>query len=187
MCGCQKTEKTIYKVPLSEHAMELKRQERAYNDSLEMSDEPENDLPAQAYPPHTRSIRLTSSPFDADTSSFIAKLTAAQRHLQSQEGDHCSKGGCAIMRHNPLWSERGDSNARPLRPERSALPTALLSECGGKDTTILLKTEKERHIFCPFLVVPCIWIHPVPCGIGTVAQPPKSAPKSSCEPPKLPC
>ena len=25
-------------------------------------------------------------------------------------------------------SERGDSNARPLRPERSALPTALLSE-----------------------------------------------------------
>lgn len=35
ICGCQKTEKTIYKVPLSEHAMELKRQERAYNDSLE--------------------------------------------------------------------------------------------------------------------------------------------------------
>lgn len=35
MCGCQKTEKTIYKVPLSEHAMELKRQERAYNNSLE--------------------------------------------------------------------------------------------------------------------------------------------------------
>ena len=35
VCGCQKTEKTIYRVPLSEHAMELKRQERAYNDSLE--------------------------------------------------------------------------------------------------------------------------------------------------------
>mgnify|MGYP006872999856 CR=1 FL=1 len=35
LCGCQKTEKTIYKVPLSEHAMELERQERAYNDSLE--------------------------------------------------------------------------------------------------------------------------------------------------------
>ena len=35
VCGCQKTEKTIYKVPLSEHAMELERQERAYNDSLE--------------------------------------------------------------------------------------------------------------------------------------------------------
>ena len=35
MCGCQKTEKTIYKVPLSEHAMELERQEKAYNDSLE--------------------------------------------------------------------------------------------------------------------------------------------------------
>ena len=27
----------------------------------------------------------------------------------------------------PYMSERGDSNARPLRPERSALPTALLS------------------------------------------------------------
>ena len=27
----------------------------------------------------------------------------------------------------PIMSERGDSNARPLRPERSALPTALLS------------------------------------------------------------
>lgn len=35
MCGCQKTEKTIYRVPLSEHAMELERQEKAYNDSLE--------------------------------------------------------------------------------------------------------------------------------------------------------
>ena len=35
VCGCQKTEKTIYKVPVSEHAMELERQERAYNDSLE--------------------------------------------------------------------------------------------------------------------------------------------------------
>ena len=28
----------------------------------------------------------------------------------------------------PYMSERGDSNARPLRPERSALPTALLSD-----------------------------------------------------------
>ena len=35
VCGCQKTEKTIYRVPLSEHAIELERQERAYNDSLE--------------------------------------------------------------------------------------------------------------------------------------------------------
>jgi len=35
VCGCQKTEKTIYRVPLSEHAMELERQEKAYNDSLE--------------------------------------------------------------------------------------------------------------------------------------------------------
>ena len=31
-----------------------------------------------------------------------------------------------------LSSERGDSNARPLRPERSALPTALLSDCFRK-------------------------------------------------------
>ena len=35
LCGCQKKEKTIYRVPLSEHAMELERQEKAYNDSLE--------------------------------------------------------------------------------------------------------------------------------------------------------
>ena len=35
VCGCQKTEKTIYRVQLSEHAMELERQEKAYNDSLE--------------------------------------------------------------------------------------------------------------------------------------------------------
>ena len=35
LCGCQKKEKTIYMVSLSEHAMELERQERAYNDSLE--------------------------------------------------------------------------------------------------------------------------------------------------------
>ena len=32
----------------------------------------------------------------------------------------------------PNVSDRGDSNARPLRPERSALPTALLSDCGAK-------------------------------------------------------
>ena len=35
LCGCQKKEKTIYMVSLSEHAMELERQERAYSDSLE--------------------------------------------------------------------------------------------------------------------------------------------------------
>ena len=35
LCGCQEREKTIYRVPLSEHAMELERQEKAYNDSLE--------------------------------------------------------------------------------------------------------------------------------------------------------
>ena len=35
VCGCQKTKETIYKVPVSEHTMELERQERAYNDSLE--------------------------------------------------------------------------------------------------------------------------------------------------------
>ena len=34
----------------------------------------------------------------------------------------------AKERLSRFWSERGDSNARPLRPERSALPTALLSD-----------------------------------------------------------
>ncbi|MBQ7987095.1 MAG: hypothetical protein IJ253_01110 [Bacteroidaceae bacterium] len=35
LCGCQEREKTIYKVPLSEHMAELRQQERAYMDSLE--------------------------------------------------------------------------------------------------------------------------------------------------------
>ena len=38
-------------------------------------------------------------------------------------------------------SERGDSNARPLRPERSALPTALLSDCGAKLRTFYEKSK----------------------------------------------
>ena len=37
-----------------------------------------------------------------------------------------------------ILSERGDSNARPLRPERSALPTALLSDCGCKSRVLFL-------------------------------------------------
>ena len=35
LCGCREREKTIYKVPLSEHVAELRQQERAYMDSLE--------------------------------------------------------------------------------------------------------------------------------------------------------
>ena len=44
-------------------------------------------------------------------------------------------------------SERGDSNARPLRPERSALPTALLSDCGCKGTPFfdINKPFKEKY------------------------------------------
>ena len=38
-------------------------------------------------------------------------------------------------------SERGDSNARPLRPERSALPTALLSEYACKVTAFFRKEQ----------------------------------------------
>ena len=45
-------------------------------------------------------------------------------------------------------SERGDSNARPLRPERSALPTALLSDfvsvCKGT------ASRTNSQIFCTF-------------------------------------
>ena len=40
-----------------------------------------------------------------------------------------------------LLSERGDSNARPLRPERSALPTALLSDCSAKLRTFYEKSK----------------------------------------------
>lgn len=35
LCGCREREKTIYKVPLSEHMAELRQQERAYMDSPE--------------------------------------------------------------------------------------------------------------------------------------------------------
>ena len=39
-------------------------------------------------------------------------------------------------------SERGDSNARPLRPERSALPTALLSDYGrGVSLCLVVSVE----------------------------------------------
>ena len=39
-----------------------------------------------------------------------------------------------------LLSRRRDSNTRPLRPERSALPTALLLELIQKTTLVLPKT-----------------------------------------------
>lgn len=39
---------------------------------------------------------------------------------------------CCLKKHrDAVRSERGDSNARPPRPERGALPTALLSEAEG--------------------------------------------------------
>ena len=44
-------------------------------------------------------------------------------------------------------SERGDSNARPLRPERSALPTALLSE---NDAKLAKKKEISDFAFIFF-------------------------------------
>ena len=49
-------------------------------------------------------------------------------------------------------SERGDSNARPLRPERSALPTALLSEVRCKSTTIFGDTKTLGDFFSYFAV-----------------------------------
>ena len=58
-----------------------------------------------------------------------------------------------------IMSERGDSNSRPLRPERSTLPTALLSDClwrckvtkisrnlGTKDTFFLILSRKKLHV-----------------------------------------
>ena len=58
-----------------------------------------------------------------------------------------------------IMSERGDSNSRPLRPERSTLPTALLSDClwrckvtkisrnlGTKDTFFLILLRKKLHV-----------------------------------------
>ena len=42
-----------------------------------------------------------------------------------------------------LLSERGDSNARPLRPERSALPTALLSDFGSAKVGTFCEISKR--------------------------------------------
>ena len=51
-------------------------------------------------------------------------------------------------------SEWGDSNARPLRPERSALPTALHSDCNvcfsfaiAKVDIILIPAKEKRFFF----------------------------------------
>ena len=46
-----------------------------------------------------------------------------------------------------FMSERGDSNARPLRPERSALPTALLSDCTSKVSDFLWYGESVSLLF----------------------------------------
>ncbi len=43
-----------------------------------------------------------------------------------------------------LMSERGDSNARPLRPERSALPTALLSVFACAKVHTFLKSPNKK-------------------------------------------
>lgn len=43
-----------------------------------------------------------------------------------------------------LKSERGDSNARPLRPERSALPTALHPDCFGCDIYVSKASAKVQ-------------------------------------------
>ena len=48
-------------------------------------------------------------------------------------------------------SEWGDSNARPLRPERSALPTALHSvTCCCEDTTKIDNPQPQAPIFVQF-------------------------------------
>ncbi len=51
-----------------------------------------------------------------------------------------------ISKRISFLSERGDSNARPLRPERSALPTALLSvlRCKGISLFSILQINKRK-------------------------------------------
>ena len=51
-------------------------------------------------------------------------------HLLMKKGDAAKMSFATSPKK--FMSERGDSNARPLRPERSALPTALLSDCTSK-------------------------------------------------------
>ena len=48
------------------------------------------------------------------------------------------------------WSDRGDSNSRPPRPERGTLPTALLSECKACFSFAMQRYEKKLKctLFC---------------------------------------
>ena len=50
-----------------------------------------------------------------------------RRNLTQQKKAPLHGEGFGVRLH-PRQSERGDSNSRPLRPERSTLPTALLSD-----------------------------------------------------------
>ena len=53
----------------------------------------------------------------------------------------------AIMKflHYRILSRRGDSNARPPRPERGALPTALLLG-GGRENKMTSLTSGYNHL-----------------------------------------
>ena len=63
------------------------------------------------------------SPAGSRTASAISHETKTKPH--NPRGKRQKKSAAAYPQR--IKSERGDSNARPLRPERSALPTALLS------------------------------------------------------------
>ena len=67
--------------------------------------------------------KTRESPAGSRTASAMSHETKTKPH--NPRGKRQKKSAAAYPQR--IKSERGDSNARPLRPERSALPTALLS------------------------------------------------------------
>ena len=93
-----------------------------------------------------RSLLFSFSPpvysFSSLLSSAPLRLPHRIRHIVQNIREVCgvnSKKSGPQPGCEPLLakSERGDSNARPLRPERSALPTALLSDFLESETDSL--------------------------------------------------
>ena len=88
-------------------------------------------------------------------------------------------------------SERGDSNARPLRPERSALPTALLSAVLRVQRYALSKEMPNILCFFPKLLgntekssifAPAF----EKCYVGAIAQLVEQRTENPCVPGSIP-
>ena len=71
---------------------------------------------------------------DTQLLCFSVQVPALIKHKNTKKGQH------AVLACWPFWSGLLDSNQRPLRPERSALPTALNPDA-------LKASAKVKHFF----------------------------------------